>query len=176
MKIVVLDGYALNPGDLSWMSCANSATWRFTTARVKKRSSSAAPALRSWYNKVSVSAATIARLPDLRYIGVVATGYNIVDIAAARQAVSWLPTSRRTALHRSRSSRLLFCWSYATTLACIARRSGKGSGPVADWSFWKTPQIELAGKTLGVFGIGRIGSRPLTSPRPWACGSWPTMR
>ena len=98
MKIVVLDGYAANPGDLSWdelKSLGECIVYdRTVPAEVLERAAGADILLT---NKVVLDATTIAALPQLKYIGVLATGYNIIDTAAAKDGVSRSPTSRHTA-------------------------------------------------------------------------------
>ena len=109
-------------------------------------------------NKTPLSATTLAQLPKLRYIGVLATGYNIVDTAAARQraiVVTNIPTYGTASVAQFAFA---YCSNSATTSACISEavRDGEWSRN-PNWSFWKTPLVELSGKTMGVVGFGRIG-------------------
>jgi glycerate dehydrogenase len=159
MKIVVLDGHALNPGDLSWDELQQLGEVeiydRTPEDQVVERAAGAAMVLT---NKTPLSAATLAALPDLRYIGVLATGYNIVDTAAARRAciaVTNIPTYG-TASVAQFAFALLLELCHHVGLHSQAVREGEWSRSV-DWSFWKTPLIELSGKTMGVVGFGRIG-------------------
>lgn len=159
MKIVVLDGYALNPGDLSWDELR-----KFGEVEIHERTpeadvvARAAGAKAVLTNKTPLSAATLARLPELKYIGVLATGYNIVDTAAAHSAgivVSNIPTYGTDSVAQFAFALLLeLCHHVA--LHSEAVRQGEWSRS-ADWSFWKTPLVELAGKTMGIVGFGRIG-------------------
>jgi glycerate dehydrogenase len=159
MKIVVLDGYALNPGDLSWddlRRCGEVEVHdRTREDQVLERAAGAGMLLT---NKTPLSAATLRALPDLRYIGVLATGYNIVDTAAARQGgvtVTNIPTYGTSSVAQFAFALLLeLC--HHVGLHGEAVREGEWSRS-ADWSFWKTPLMELSGKTMGIVGFGRIG-------------------
>jgi glycerate dehydrogenase len=159
MKIVVLDGYALNPGDLSWDELR-----QFGEVEIYDRTGEAdvvarvAGAHAVLTNKTPLSAATLARLPELRYIGVLATGYNIVDTTAAHKAgivVTNIPTYG-TASVAQFAFALLLELCHHVALHSEAVRQGEWSRS-PDWSFWKTPLVELSGKTMGVVGFGRIG-------------------
>jgi glycerate dehydrogenase len=159
MKIVVLDGYCLNPCDLSWdtlRSFGEVEVFDRTPAdQVVARARGAVIALT---NKTPFKADTLACLPDLRYIGVLATGYNIVDVEAARRhgiTVTNIPTYGTASVAQFVFALLLeLC--HNVRLHADAVRAGEWSRN-ADWSFWKSPLVELAGKTMGVIGFGRIG-------------------
>jgi len=159
MKIVVLDGYCLNPGDLSWDTLRGFGEVeifdRTSADQVAARASGATIALT---NKTPLKADTLARLPDLKYIGVLATGYNIVDVEAARRhgiTVTNIPTYGTASVAQFVFALLLeLC--HNVRLHADAVRAGEWSRN-ADWSFWKSPLVELAGKTMGVIGFGRIG-------------------
>jgi glycerate dehydrogenase len=159
MKIVILDGHALNPGDLSW-----DALQQVADVEVHERTresdvvSRAADAEMVLTNKTPLSAATLAQLPKLKYIGVLATGYNIVDTAAARErsiVVTNIPTYG-TASVAQFAIALLLELCHHVGLHGEAVRNGEWSRN-PDWSFWKTPLIELSGRTMGIVGFGRIG-------------------
>jgi glycerate dehydrogenase len=159
MKIVVLDGYALNPGDLSWDELGRCGRVevhdRTREDQVLERAAGAGMLLT---NKTPLSAATLRALPDLRYIGVLATGYNIVDTAAARQGgvtVTNIPTYGTSSVAQFAFA-LLLEHCHHVGLHGEAVREGEWSRS-ADWSFWKTPLMELSGKTMGIVGFGRIG-------------------
>jgi glycerate dehydrogenase len=159
MRIVVLDGYCLNPGDLNWDALRAMGEVevfdRTPESQVVERTAGAAIALT---NKSPFSAATLAALPELKYIGVLATGYNIVDVAAARQqgvAVTNVPTYGTHSVAQFTMA-LLLELAHRAGLHSDAVRAGEWSRN-PDWSFWKTPQVELAGKQFGVIGFGRIG-------------------
>jgi glycerate dehydrogenase len=159
MKIVVLDGYCLNPGDLSW-----DALRKFGEVEVFDRTAGrdvagrAAGAAIVLTNKTPLAAATMRQLPELRYIGVLATGYNVVDVEAARQqgiVVSNIPTYGTASVAQFVFALLLeLCHNVGLHAGAV--RAGEWSRN-ADWSFWKSPLTELAGKTMGIVGFGRIG-------------------
>ena len=159
MKIVVLDGYCLNPGDLSWDGLRRFGTVEvFDRTMVDEVVQRARGAAAVFVNKTPMPDYAIRQLPDLRYIGVLATGYNVVDVAAARQqgvVVSNIPTYGTASVAQFVFALLLeLC--HNVRLHSEAVRAGEWScNP--DWSFWKTPLTELAGKTMGIVGFGRIG-------------------
>ena len=159
MKIVVLDGYCLNTGDLSW-----SALEKLGQVEVHERTPPSLALERSagaevlFTNKTLLPREALSRLPGLRYIGVLATGYNIVDVKAARDhgiTVTNIPTYG-TASVAQFAFALLLELCHNVKLHSDAVRAGEWSRN-ADWSFWKAPLVELAGKTMGVVGFGRIG-------------------
>ncbi len=159
MKIVVLDGYCMNPGDLSW-----DVLREFGELVVYDRTPAAEAAARArgadavLMNKTPLTADTLARLPQLKYIGVLATGYNVVDIEAARGqgiTVTNVPTYGTASVAQFVFALLLeLC--HNVRLHADAVRAGEWSRN-ADWSFWKSPLVELERKTIGVIGFGRIG-------------------
>jgi glycerate dehydrogenase len=159
MKIVVLDGYCLNPGDLSW-----DALRRFGDVQVFDRSApEEAPARIAGagivlINKISLPAAILRQAADLRYIGVLATGYDVVDVSAARAQgilVTNVPTYGTASVAQFVFALLLeLC--HNVRLHAEAVRAGDWARSL-DWSFWKSPLVELAGKTMGIVGFGRIG-------------------
>jgi glycerate dehydrogenase len=159
MKIVVLDGYCLNPGDLSWdalRSLGEVEVYDRTPAgQVAERAKGAVIALT---NKTPLKAETLAQLPELKYIGVLATGYNVVDVEAARQlgiTVTNIPTYGTASVAQFVFALLLeLCHNVRQHADAV--RAGEWTRN-ADWSFWKSPLMELAGKTMGVIGFGRIG-------------------
>jgi len=159
VKIVVLDGYALNPGDLSWDAVAESGEFelydRTPDELILDRASGAEVLLT---NKTPLSAETMAQLPNLRYIGVLATGYNVVDVQAATErgiVVTNVPAYGTRAV-----TQMVFALLFA-----LIRRAQLHSDAVfagdwttnADFCFWRTPQSELTDKTMGIVGLGRIG-------------------
>lgn len=161
MRIVVLDGYCLNPGDLSWDALRAMGDVevfdRTPESQVAERTAGAVIALT---NKAPFSGSTLAALPDLKYIGVLATGYNIVDVAAARQrgvVVSNIPTYGTHSVAQMTMALLLELCHHVGAHSEAVRNGEWSRNP--DWSFWRTPQVELAGKQFGVIGFGRIGSQ-----------------
>jgi glycerate dehydrogenase len=159
MKIVILDGYALNPGDLSWAELQKLADVevhdRTPEAEVVARAVDADMVMT---NKTPLSAATLAQLPKLRYIGVLATGYNIVDTNAARDkgvVVTNIPTYGTASVAQFAIALLLELCHHVGLHGEAVRKGEWSQNP--DWSFWKTPLIELSGRTIGIVGFGRIG-------------------
>jgi glycerate dehydrogenase len=159
MKIVILDGYALNPGDLSWAELQKLADVevhdRTPEAEVVARAVDADMVMT---NKTPLSAATLAQLPKLRYIGVLATGYNIVDTNAARDkgvVVTNIPTYGTASVAQFAIALLLELCHHVGLHGEAVRNGEWSQNP--DWSFWKTPLIELSGRTIGIVGFGRIG-------------------
>lgn len=159
MKIVVLDGYTLNPGDLTW-----SGLEQFGELTVHDRTAPDQVAERLagaeivFTNKTPITRESIAANPQLRFVGVLATGYNVVDIVAARERkipVCNIPTYGTAAVAQ-----------FATALMLeLCHRVGRHADSVkagewtrgSDFCYWLNPLIELDGKTLGIIGFGRIG-------------------
>lgn len=161
MKIVVLDGYTLNPGDLSWdslKSLGDLTVYERTPAdQIYERAKDAAVVLT---NKTPLSAEIINRLSSLKYIGVLATGYNVVDVAAAKQKgvmVTNVP-GYGTASVVQLTFALLLELCQRVQRHSDAVMEGKWAHS-ADWCFWDYPLIELAGKTMGIVGFGTIGQQ-----------------
>jgi glycerate dehydrogenase len=159
MKIVVLDGYALNPGDLSWdtLKAIGSIEVHDRTREdeIVSRCQGADVVLT---NKTPLSRATLKQLPALKYIGVLATGYNIVDTAAARErsiVVTNIPTYGTASVAQFAIALLLELCHHVGVHGEAVRNGEWSRNP--DWSFWKTPLIELSGRTMGIIGFGRIG-------------------
>jgi glycerate dehydrogenase len=159
MTIVVLDGHALNPGDLSWDELRRygdvTVHERTPANQVVARARDAAIVLT---NKTPLSAETIAALPQLRYIGVLATGYNVVDVQAAhaRGIVVCNVPAYGTSSVAQLTFALLLALCHAVERHDQAVHDGAWThGP--DWCFWNTPQRELADKTIGIVGMGNIG-------------------
>jgi glycerate dehydrogenase len=159
MKIIVLDGYTLNPGDLSWsplLELGDCVIYDRTGGGEILARSAGADILLT--NKTPITAATIGQLPSLRYIGVLATGYNIVDVAAATAAavrVTNVPAYSTPSVVQLVFAHLLNLAHQFSTLAYDVRRGRWSESP--DFSFWNSPMIELSGKQMGIVGFGRIG-------------------
>jgi glycerate dehydrogenase len=159
MKIVVLDGYPLNPGDLSWagLKALGEVTVHDRTPGdlILERAAGAEMLLT---NKTPLSADTLEQLPDLQYIGLLATGYNVVDVAAAAARniiVTNVPTYGTQSVAQMVFAHLL-ALCHRVELHSYAVKAGKWAAS-PDFCFWESPQIELAGKTIGIIGFGRIG-------------------
>ena len=159
MKIVVLDGYTLNPGDLSWdglNAFGDVSIYDYTSADQIVARARGAEILCT--NKTPLQAATLAQLDGLTYIGVLATGYNVVDVKAAAEhgvTVTNIPTYGTNSVAQMVFALLLeLC--HHVHLHSDAVLAGEWSTN-RDFCFWKTPLIELQGKTIGIVGFGRIG-------------------
>ncbi len=161
MKIVVLDGYGMNPGDLSWDKLKElgdvTVYDRTSPAQVIERSKGADILLT---NKTVLDRPTIEKLPDLKYVGVLATGYNVVDTVAARERgviVTNIP-SYSTASVAQMVFSLLLAITNGVEHYTADNRAGRWSRN-ADFCYWDAPLTELAGKTFGIVGFGNIGSK-----------------
>ncbi|MEG1609632.1 MAG: D-2-hydroxyacid dehydrogenase [Bilophila sp.] len=164
MNIVVLDGATLNPGDNPWTpleKLAKGGTFvvyeRTAPEQILERSMDADILIT---NKTPLNAATLCALPRLRCIGVVATGYDVVDIGAARKrdlpVINVVNYGTESVAQHAFAMLLELCRH--TALHDAAIRAGRwAQGP--DWCFWDTPQVELSGKVMGILGYGTIGHR-----------------
>ncbi len=161
MKLIVLDGHTLNPGDLSWepLEALGNCTVYDRTApgEVLARAISADIVLT---NKTVLDQPTIDALSSLRYIGVLATGYNVVDLAAAR--AHGIPVTNIPAYSTASVAQMVFALLLELTQqvghhAHLTRWGHWSECP--DFSFWDRPLIELAGLNLGIVGYGAIGQR-----------------
>jgi len=159
--IVVLDGHTLNPGDLSWAGLQSLGKLvvhaRTPADKIKERCQSASIVLT---NKVALNAETLRSLPDLKFISVLATGYNIVDVVAAAEC--GIPVSNAPGYAGTSTAQAVFALllELATHAGDHARgvRDGRWSRS-ADFCFWDHPLHELAGRVLGIVGYGDIGRR-----------------
>lgn len=159
MKITVLDGYGLNPGDLSW-------DWlnKYGEVKIYDRTSPselmerAADADVIFTNKVVINAETLSSLPNLKYIGVLATGYNIVDVKTAKKlgiTVTNIPAYSTDSVAQMVFAILLAITNRVEHYAIENRNSRWSNNP--DFCYWDSPLMELAGKTFGIVGLGNIG-------------------
>ena len=159
MKIVVLDGYTLNPGDLSWDALRELGSCeiydRSAPDEIVPRSTSAEIVLT---NKVKLNGEYMSSVPTLKYIGVTATGYNVVDVAAARERkviVTNVPTYGTQSVAQMTFAFLLELTQHVGHHAQTVREGRWTRSP--DFCYWDYPLIELDGLTFGVVGFGRIG-------------------
>ncbi|MGN0728768.1 D-2-hydroxyacid dehydrogenase [Treponema sp.] len=161
MKITILDGNALNPGDLSW-----SVLEQFGQVNVFPRTEDSLVAERIGdsdavlLNKINITEEILSKCPNLKYIGVQATGYNVIDLEACRKhhvTVTNVPSYSTAGV-----AQLVF--AFISEFACRTQLHSD-SVMSGDWTrspdfcYWKVPLIELEGKKLGIFGYGSIGSR-----------------
>jgi glycerate dehydrogenase len=160
-RIVVLDGHTLNPGDLSFEELAKLGELevfeRTPPELVLERSRDACVLVT---NKTVLSAATIEALPSLRGIAVLATGVNVVDVAAARARgipVSNVPRYSTASVAEHTLSLLFELTRHVGLHARLVRDGVWSQSP--DFSFWQEPLLELEGLVLGIVGLGEIGSR-----------------
>ena len=159
MKIVVLDGYALNPGDLTWEGLKKLGDVeihdRTESQRILERAKDAELV---FSNKTLLSAELLRQLPKLKYVGVLATGYNCVDIKAAKElgiTVTNIPTYGTASVAQFVFALVLeLCHNVKRHHDAVAAGQWASSN---DWTFWLTPLIELEGKIIGIVGLGRIG-------------------
>ena len=161
MKIVVLDGCTLNPGDLSWEgfeSLGEVQVYARTPAEKTVERIGAAQVILT--NKTAITKEILDQCPAIRYIGVLATGYNVVDVKAAAQrgiVVTNIPSYGTDAVAQYAFALLLeLC--HHVGLHDESVKAGEWE-KCQDFCYWKTPLMELAGKTMGIIGFGRIGQR-----------------
>ncbi len=159
MKIVILDGHTLNPGDLSWDEIRKLGECtvydRTQPEKILERASKVAAI---FTNKVVIGRDIIKQLPDLKFIGVLATGYNVVDLQAAAEAdilVANIPAYSTASVAQMVFSHIL---NIAQNVSKHAKsvKDGDWTNSI-DFTYHLTPQTELAGKTLGIIGFGQIG-------------------
>jgi glycerate dehydrogenase len=159
MKIVVLDGYCLNPGDLSWEDMGSLGDLqvydRTSPSELLERAEGAEVLIT---NKTLISDNDMDALPELKYIGVLATGYNVVDVEAAKKkgiVVTNIPAYSTHSVAQMVFAHILNITQRVEHYACL-NRQGKWSDS-ADFSYWDTELIELDGKWMGIVGFGNIG-------------------
>lgn len=161
MKIVILDGYTANPGDLSWQELEKlgdvTVYDRTFPNETENRAAGADIVLT---NKVVLDKETISQLHDLKYIGVLATGYNVVDIEAAHErgiVVTNVPAYSTESVAQMVFSHLLTVTNRTEHYAIENRQGRWSSNP--DFCYWDFRHMELAGKIFGIIGLGNIGQR-----------------
>lgn len=158
-RLVVLDGFTLNPGDLSWdklLALGNCSIYDRTASESIVEEASEAELVLS--NKAVLSREVIEALPKLKYIGVMATGYNVVDVEAAREReiiVTNVPIYGTASVAQMVFAHVLR-FAQRVDGHSQAVHTGRWSSAM-DWCFWDSPQVELVGKKLGIVGFGRIG-------------------
>ena len=161
MKIVILDGFTANPGDLSWKGLEELGMLTvYDRTRPEETVARAAEADIVLTNKVIINREMMAQLPQLKYIGVLATGYNVVDIEAAHECgiiVTNVPAYSTESVAQMVFAHLLTVTNRTEHYAIQNRQGRWSKNP--DFCYWDFPHLELAGKTFGIVGLGNIGRR-----------------
>lgn len=159
MRLVVLDGYSLNPGDLSWSALPSGVECevfdRTSPDKLYERSKYADILLT---NKTPLTSSVLKSLPSLKYIGVLATGYNVVDVEQAERQniiVTNVPAYGTNSVAQLVFALILELCNHVGQHSDAVRSGAWSRSP--DWCFWQTPLVELHAKTLGIVGYGRIG-------------------
>ncbi|QDW72571.1 D-2-hydroxyacid dehydrogenase [Lachnospiraceae bacterium KGMB03038] len=159
MKIVVLDGYTLNPGDISWDGLEALGELKvYNRTAPEEVIDRIGDAQIVYTNKTPITKETLNVCSQIKFIGVLATGYNIVDVAAAKEKgipVTNIPTYGTDAVGQFAIALLLEICHHIGYHSQAVHEGKWSSNP--DWCFWDYPLIELAGKTMGIIGFGRIG-------------------
>lgn len=160
MKMVVLDGYTENPGDLSWDGLRE-----FGELTVYDRTGSEDQVIARigeaevvFVNKVPITKRVLEECPNIKFISVLATGYNVIDIKAAAEkgiVVSNVPSYGTAAVAQFAIALLLEVCHHVAHHSEAVHQGRWAANP--DWCFWDYPLIELQGKTMGIIGFGRIG-------------------
>ena len=161
MKLVVLDGYTLNPGDLNWEGIK-----KFGDLEVHDRTPESQIVERCqgaeiiFTNKTPLRESVLSQLPDLKYIGVLATGYNVVDVDYAKSrgiAVANVPGYGTASVVQMTFALLLELCQHVQSHSDSVRQGDWAASP--DFCYWNYPLIELEGKTIGIIGFGSIGQK-----------------
>ena len=160
MKIAILDGRTVNPGDLSWenlQALGDCTIYESTSEQEVIEHCADAEAVLT--NKVCLRKETLEQLPHLKYIGVLATGYNVIDIEEAKRrgiVVTNIPAYSTDSVVQSVFAHLLNITNQVAHYTSEIKAGAWCSSP--DFTYWNTPLTELAGKTFGIVGLGHIGS------------------
>ncbi len=164
MNIVILDGYASNPGDLNWNALeqlGNVTVFPRTSEKEKVERAKDADII--LINKVQMDAQTLDQLPRLKYIGVQATGFNVVDIKAAKERgiiVTNIPAYSTESVAQMTFALILSITNRVEHYTQENRNGRWANNP--DFCYWDTPLMELADKNLGIMGLGNIGKKVAT--------------
>jgi len=161
MRIVVLDGYTLNPGDLNWEGLERLGDVRIHDRTAKDEILSRCQGAEIILtNKTPLDKTVLSGLPELKYIGVLATGYNIVDVSYATEkgvVVTNVPSYGTDSVVQMTFALLLELCLHVQKHSDAAREGKWARSP--DFCFWDFPLVELAGKTIGIIGLGHIGGK-----------------
>ena len=161
MKLTILDGHAVNPGDLPWKrftELANVTVYERTPSEMVKDRIVDSDAI--FLNKINITEEILSACPNLKYIGVLATGYNVVDLEACRRhkvTVTNIPSYSTDSVAQHVFALILHFTNHVALHNDSVQKGGWKNCP--DFCYWKSPLTELAGKTLGIFGYGNIGSK-----------------
>ena len=161
MNIVVLDGHALNPGDLSWSSLEKlGKVTVYPRSEVEQVVSRALTADIILTNKALLLDEQLTQLPNLKFISVMATGYNVVDIETARTQNIKVSNVRGYSSDSVAQHAIALILELSNQVGIHGQDTANGGwSKSVDWSYWQKPLIELAGKNLGIIGYGDIGKR-----------------
>lgn len=160
MNIVVLDGFTMNPGDLSWSELEKLGTLkvydRTLPEQLLERTADAEAVLT---NKTVINASALRNMPKLKYVGVLATGYNVVDITVAKElgiVVTNIPAYSTESVAQMVFAHIL---NITHSVGCYAQEAHAGVwSRQADFSYTNSPLMELYGKRIGIIGFGNTGS------------------
>lgn len=159
MRITVLDGYGLNPGDLSWKgfeALGDCTVYDRTTPEQLMERAAGAEILIT--NKTILTADILKALPDLKYVGILATGYNVVDVKAAKElgiVVTNIPAYSTDSVAQMVFAQIL---TITQRVEYYTEENRKGRWANSrDFCYWDTPLMELAGKKIGIVGFGHTG-------------------
>ncbi len=159
MKITVLDGFTTNPGDISWdwlKECGDCTVYDRTPAELIAERCKGCDIIIT--NKTPLRRSLLETLPDLKYIGLLSTGYNIVDWEYCKEKN--IPVCNIPSYSTSAVAQLVFALILEHTNAVAIHSNSVHAGEWSackDFCYWKTPLTELSGKTLGIIGFGKIG-------------------
>jgi len=171
MDIVILDGYTLNPGDLNWdgiKQFGNLTVYDRTDFSVDNIVNRIGSAEIIFTNKTPISKDVMIKVPSVKYIGVLATGYNIVDIKSAKElgkTVTNIPSYGTTAVAQFTFALLLELCHHIGDHSEAVKKGAWSKSP--DFCFWNYPLIELSGKIMGLIGFGRIGQATAKIAQPF---------
>lgn len=161
MKIVDLDAYCVNPGDLSWKDIEALGTFvKYDRTKQEDVVNRAKDADAILINKINVTDEVMAALPKLKYIGELATGYNNIDIQAAQRrgiTVTNIPAYSTDSVAQIVFAHILNVVNSVGHYSVETRKGVWSHNP--DFCYWDTPLVELAGKTIGIVGLGHIGMK-----------------
>lgn len=161
MKLTILDGHAVNPGDLPWdrfSEIAEVTVYERTPSELVKNRIGSSDAI--FLNKICITKEILDSCPNLKYIGVLATGYNVIDLDACRNrgiTVTNIPSYSTDSVAQHVFAFILHFTNHVALHNTSVQKGEWKSYP--DFCYWNAPLFELSGKTLGIFGYGNIGKK-----------------